>query len=48
MCNARRGIEKIFWVIILLLPLLIIPVTLFGREADKKYEVKAELILSSQ
>jgi len=42
MCNARRGIEKLFWVSILLLPLLIIPGTLFGGEADKKYEAQAK------
>ena len=39
MLNAKKGIEKLFWVSILL---LIIPASLFGGEADKKYEVKAE------
>jgi type II secretory pathway component GspD/PulD (secretin) len=42
MLNAKKGIEKLFWVSILLLLLLIIPASLFGGEADKKYEVKAE------
>ena len=42
MCNTKKGMKKLFWVIILLLPLLIIPDSSFGGEADKKYEVKAE------
>jgi len=50
MCNAMKGIEKLFWVSILLLPLLIIPDTLFGGEADKKSEVdsksKADFVLT--
>ena len=40
MCNARRGIEMLFWGSIFLLPLLIIPVTLFGGESAKKFEVE--------
>jgi len=40
MYNKKRGIEKLLGVIILLLlPLLIIPATLFAGEADKKSEV---------
>jgi len=42
MCNTKKGMKKLFWVIILLLLLLIIPASLFGGEADKKYEVQAE------
>ena len=42
MCNEKRGIEKLFLVSIFLISLLIIPNFLFGGEADKKFEVKAE------
>ena len=42
MCNGKRWIEKLFLVSILLISLLIIPNFLFGGEADKKFEVKAE------
>jgi len=42
MLNAKKGIEKLFWVSILLLLLLIIPASLFGKEADKKYEAQAK------
>jgi type II secretory pathway component GspD/PulD (secretin) len=42
MLNAKKGIEELFVVSILLISLLITPNSLFGGEADKKYEVKAE------
>lgn len=42
MCNGKRGIEGFFLVSILLIFLLITPNSLFGEEADKKSEVKAE------
>ena len=42
MCNGKRGIEELFLVSILLISLLITPNSLFGGEADKKYEVQAE------
>ena len=42
MCNGKRGIEEFFLVSILLISLLITPNSLFGGEADKKYEVQAK------
>jgi len=42
MCNGKRGVEELFLVSILLIFLLITPNFLFGEEADKKSEVKAE------
>ncbi|MDL2121573.1 MAG: hypothetical protein LWX51_00510 [Deltaproteobacteria bacterium] len=41
-CNGKRGVEELFLVSILLIFLLITPNSLFGGEADKKSEVKAE------
>jgi len=42
MHNEKRGIEKLFGFIIILLPLLMIPTILFGGEADKKPERNSE------
>jgi type II secretory pathway component GspD/PulD (secretin) len=42
MCNGKRGIEELFLVSILLISLLITPNSLFGGEADKKYEAQAK------
>lgn len=38
MCNVRRGMERCFGVIVLLLPLLIITAALCGGETDRKTE----------
>ena len=42
MHNKKRGVEKLFGFIIILLPLLMIPTILFGREADKQPEWNSE------
>ena len=50
MYNVKKGTEKLFWVSILLISLLITPNSLFGEEADKKPEVesksKADFVLT--
>ena len=42
MHNEKKGIEKFFGLIIILLPLLMIPTILFGGETDKKPERNSE------
>jgi len=42
MHSKKRGIEKLFGFIIILLPLLMIPTILFGVEANNKLEGKSE------
>lgn len=42
MLHTKMGIEKLFRVVIILLFSLIIPTSLFGKEADRKPEGKSE------